>query len=84
MTRQTSSVSYKELYELIDERFDRLEDQMNPKFDLIHDRITKVHTRIDPIEKTVDRLWIYATVGLGFASILINLGISWIKEKFNI
>jgi hypothetical protein len=76
--------SYKELYELIDERFDRLESQMNPKFDLIHDRISKVHSRIDPIEKTVDRIWIYATFAIGFVTILVQIGVGWIKEKLNI
>jgi hypothetical protein len=95
MTKQDQSISYKELYELIDNRFNKFEDKLDDRIGQLHDRIDNVHIRITdhikeselrfkPLETRVQKLWIYLTFGVAILAIVIELGIAWLRKVFHI
>ncbi len=58
----------------------------------LYTEIMKVHTKIDevvdnritPLERTVDRLWVYAGIAGLISSTILTGAISWIREKIKI
>lgn len=48
----------------------------------IHEKIDQVvEKRITPLERTVDRLWVYASIGGTIAGLLVTGTWDWVKSK---
>lgn len=71
------SVSYKDMYELIDTKFTLLDTRLDKLSDKIDERIT-------PLERAITQLKIYGTIGIAMISIFIDLGTAWIKHVLKI
>ena len=49
----------------------------------VHEKIdTVVEKRITPLERTVDKLWFYASIGGTITSLVMLTIFEWVKEKF--
>lgn len=90
-----NTISYKELYELIDERFTRFEEKLDDRIGQLHDRVDKVHIRISenhkeidlrlrPLENLTQKIWVYLTLGIAIIAIAIELGLAWLRRTLHI
>ena len=49
----------------------------------IHKKIDEVvDKRIGPLERTVDKLWLYASIGGTIAGFIMTMSLDWVKGKF--
>ena len=72
-------VGYPELYQTIND----LRDETNKRFDKIEDMFTSFHRdEFSPIQRAVDRIYVYGTVGLAVLSFLATGVWEWIRTRF--
>lgn len=81
---KNQEISYRDLYQLVDDRFNRFEEKLDDRIGQIHHRIDVVQDRINPIEKTVQKLWIYAGIAIAGIVMVIELGLAAVKKHFNL
>ena len=81
---KNQEISYKDLYTLVDDRFNRFEEKLDDRIGQLHERIDRVQERINPLERTVQRLWIYAGIAIAGVVMMIELGISALRKHFNL